>query len=168
MQSNTVETLIGAVVVVVAAAFLFFAYTTTSAGSISGYEINARFGSVEGISVGTDVRMRGIKIGTVSALKLDTRSYTALARLSIGKDIPIPQDSSAKITSAGLLGSSYISIAPGGSDDMLKPGAILQNTQGAVDLMGLVGRFINSGSGSSQPGNNHSAPKPASPLPEVP
>src|SRR5450755_3191911 len=116
MNNNTVETLIGAIVVFVATAFLIFAYTSTNSGGISGYDIRARFASVDGISVGTDVRMHGIKIGTVSALALDPKSYMAVAHLSIRNGIQLPDDSSIKITSAGILGNSYVALSPGGSD----------------------------------------------------
>jgi phospholipid/cholesterol/gamma-HCH transport system substrate-binding protein len=167
MQNNTVETLIGAVVVIVAAVFLYFTYTATSSGSVSGYEINARFAAVDGINVGTDVRLHGIKVGSVSSLTLDPKSYMAVARLTIHNGIEIPDDSSAKITSSGILGSSYISISPGGSDTMLAANGDLSDTQGAVDLMGLVGRYINGGSGSSasQPAK---PPQPIAPAPGAP
>lgn len=157
MNNNTVETLIGAVVVFVATAFLIFAYSSTSTGSISGYDIRARFASVDGISTGTDVRLHGIKVGSVSGLSLDPQSYMAVAHLSIRKDVKLPDDSSIKITSAGILGNSYIAISPGGSDTMIKPGGEIHDTQGAVDLMGLVGRYINGGGNS---GAQQSAPKP--------
>ncbi len=162
MQNNTVETLIGAVVVVVAIAFVAFTYSTTSAGGVTGYEIAARFGNVDGISVGTDVRLHGIKIGAVSSLALDQQSYMAKARLSIRNDIKVPEDSSVKITSSGLLGGSYVAISPGGSDDMLKPGDEIHDTQGAVDLMGLVGRFINGGPGGGKSGSEASPATPPS------
>lgn len=164
MQNNTVETLIGAVVVVVAAAFLYFTYTATSQGGVSGYDIKARFAAVDGVSVGTDVRVHGIKVGSVEALALDPKSYMAIATLSVRKDIQIPDDSSAKITSSGILGSSYVSISPGGSDTMLAEGGELNDTQGAVDLMGLVGRYINGGSGSS----SSSQQKPSAPPQQTP
>lgn len=147
MQNNMVETLIGAIVVVVAAGFLFFAYTTTDSGGFSGYSIVARFSSADGIQPGTDVRLHGIKIGTVSSLSLDPKSYLAEARMTIRQDVQVPDDSSIKVTSAGLLGNSYLAISPGGSDKMLSDGGALTNTQGSVDLMGLIGRAIY-GSGS--------------------
>jgi phospholipid/cholesterol/gamma-HCH transport system substrate-binding protein len=148
MQNNTVETLIGAIVVMVAAAFLFFAYTSTGSGSVSGYDVQARFTSADGISPGTDVRLHGIKIGTVSALTLDPKTYMAIAHLSVRNDVQLPDDSAVKITSSGLLGNSYIAIQPGGSDKNLKPGGELTNTQGSVDLMSLIGRAVMGGSGS--------------------
>ncbi|HET7333648.1 MAG TPA: outer membrane lipid asymmetry maintenance protein MlaD [Rhizomicrobium sp.] len=142
MQNNMVETLIGAIVVVVAAGFLFFAYTTTGSGGFSGYSIVARFSSADGIQPGTDVRLHGIKIGTVSSLSLDPKSYLAEAHMTIRQDVKVPDDSSIKVTSAGILGNSYLAISPGGSDKMLSDGGALTNTQGSVDLMGLIGRAI--------------------------
>jgi phospholipid/cholesterol/gamma-HCH transport system substrate-binding protein len=149
MQNNTVETLIGAIVVAVAAMFLFFAYTTTGSGSVSGYDVLARFSSADGISSGTDVRLHGIKIGTVSDVTLDPKTYMAIAHLSIRNDVQVPDDSAVKITSSGLLGSSYVAIQPGGSDKNVKSGGELTNTQGSVDLMGLIGRAV-MGQGSSK------------------
>jgi phospholipid/cholesterol/gamma-HCH transport system substrate-binding protein len=145
MRNNTVETLIGAVVVIVAAAFLYFAYTSAGSGSVSGYEVLAKFSSADGISPGTDIRLHGIKVGTVSGLSLDPKTYEAVAHLSIRNDIQIPDDSAVKITSSGLLGSSYVAIQPGGSDKNIKPGGELTNTQGSVDLMSLIGRAVMGG-----------------------
>ncbi|MGD0141859.1 MAG: outer membrane lipid asymmetry maintenance protein MlaD [Rhizomicrobium sp.] len=150
MQNNTVETLIGAIVVVVAAAFLFFAYTTTGTGRIGGYDVKARFSSADGIVTGTDVRLHGIKIGTVSSLALDPKSYAAIVHLNIRNDVPVPDDSSIKITSAGLLGSSYLAIQPGGSDKMLAAGGEITNTQGSVDFMSLIARAIYGNSSGSK------------------
>ena len=148
MQNNTVETLIGALVVAVAAGFLFFAYTTTHSGSIAGYDLKAAFNSADGITTGTDVRLHGIKIGTVSSMDLDPKTYLAVVHLSIRDDIRIPDDSSVKITSSGLLGSSYLAIQPGGSEKMLASGSAITNTQGSIDLMSLIGRVIFGNSGS--------------------
>lgn len=145
MQNKTVETLIGAIVVCVAAGFLYFAYTSTSQGGLTGYEVTAKFSRVDGLSVGTDVRLSGIKIGTVSALTLDPKNYLAIAHLSIRNDVQLPDDTSVKITSSGILGNAYLSVTPGGSDKMIPPGGRIMNTQGSVDLMGLIGRMITSG-----------------------
>ena len=155
MQNNMVETLIGTVVIVVAAVFLAFAYTSTNSGGISGYDVSARFNRVDGISAGTDVELSGVKIGTVSEVTLDPKTYLATVYLSIKRDVQIPDDSAVKITSSGLLGSAYLSVSPGGSDTMIKPGGQITNTQGAVDLIGLVARAMMGGnvsSSASQPG----------------
>jgi phospholipid/cholesterol/gamma-HCH transport system substrate-binding protein len=148
MQNNTVETLVGAIVVIVAAAFLFFAYTTTGSGSVSGYDVKARFASADGIVSGTDVRLHGIKVGTVSSLVLDPKTYQAVAHISLQSGIQVPDDSSIKITSAGLLGTSYLAIQPGGSDKMLAAGGEITNTQGSIDLMSLIGRAMYGNAGS--------------------
>ena len=151
-SNNTVETIMGAVVVLVAAAFLYFAYTSTSSGSLSGYEITAKMPRVDGLATGTDVRLSGIKIGAVSAMDLDPKTYLVTLHMNVRSDIQIPVDSSLMVTSSGLLGGSYLSITPGGEDKMLPPGGAITNVQGSVDLMGLVGRFIGGGNNNGQGG----------------
>lgn len=149
--NNAVETLIGAIVVAVAAGFLYFAYASTTSAGLTGYELEAKFQRVDGLNVGTDVRLSGIKIGSVLALTLDPRTYQATVHLDIRKDIQLPEDSSIMVTSTGLLGNSYLSISPGGSDKMIPPGGRIVNTQGSVDLMSLIGRFATGATGSSAP-----------------
>jgi phospholipid/cholesterol/gamma-HCH transport system substrate-binding protein len=151
MQNNhTVETLIGAIVVAVAVGFLYYAYSNANAASLGGYEIDAKFQRVDGLNVGTDVRLSGIKIGSVSALTLDPKTYQATVKLDIRGDVKLPDDSSIMVTSTGLLGNSYLSVSPGGSDTMLPAGGRIRNTQGSVDLMSLIGRFA-TGGGASAP-----------------
>jgi phospholipid/cholesterol/gamma-HCH transport system substrate-binding protein len=149
MQNNTVETLIGAIVVTVAVVFLYFAYSSTNAANLSGYDVDAKFQRVDGLNVGTDVRLSGIKIGAVSALMLDPKTYQATVHLNIRSDVKLPDDSSIMVTSTGLLGNSYLSISPGGSDGMIPPGGTIRNTQGSVDLMSLIGRFVGGSSGGA-------------------
>jgi phospholipid/cholesterol/gamma-HCH transport system substrate-binding protein len=150
MQNNTVETLIGAIVVVVAAAFLYFAYSSTNSAAMDSYELQAKFQRVDGLNVGTDVRLSGIKVGSVSALTLDPKTYQATVHLAIRNDVKLPDDSSIMVTSTGLLGNSYLSVSPGGSDAMLPAGSFIRNTQGSVDLMSLIGRFATGGAGAPQ------------------
>jgi phospholipid/cholesterol/gamma-HCH transport system substrate-binding protein len=160
--NNTVETIMGAVVVAVAAAFLYFAYTSTSSGSLGGYELTAKMPRVDGLATGTDVRLSGIKVGAVSALTLDTKTYLVTLHMNIRSDVQVPVDSSLMVTSSGLLGGSYLSISPGGDDKMIAPGGAITNVQGSVDLMGLVGRFIGGG------GNNGGGSQPKPQQPSVP
>jgi phospholipid/cholesterol/gamma-HCH transport system substrate-binding protein len=163
MQNSTVETMIGAVVIAVAALFLFFAYTGSGVGAISGgYDVTARFDRADGVNVGTDVRLSGIKVGTVQKLSLDPKTYNAVVTISMGNAIKLPDDSSVRITSDGLLGNQYLSIEPGGSMQMIKPGGQIENTQGSIDLIGLLGKFAFSpsagaGGGSSTPAGGGNA-----------
>jgi phospholipid/cholesterol/gamma-HCH transport system substrate-binding protein len=156
-QNNTVETIIGAIVVAVAIAFVFFAYRTTGGAFGGSYDITAKLARVDGISTGTDVRLSGIKIGTVSAMTLNP-NYLVTVHMAIQNGIQIPDDSSLAVTSSGVLGSSYVSISPGGDDTMLKDGGQIRTAQGSVDLMGLVGRFI-----GGENGQNGQQPKPNQP-----
>jgi phospholipid/cholesterol/gamma-HCH transport system substrate-binding protein len=140
-DNNLGETVIGAVVVAIAVLFIAFIYTRTGSGGLSGYEIQARLSRVDGLGVGTDVRLAGIKIGTVSDLTLDPKTYLVTVHMNVRNDVKIPVDSSLMVTSTGLLGSSYISITPGGDDKVLMSGGMIENSQGSVDLMGLINRF---------------------------
>lgn len=143
MQSNSaVETLIGAVVIAIAVAFLVFAYSSTGAGMISGYEVQAKFNRADGVNVGTDVRLSGIKVGTVSRMSLDPTTYNAVLTLALENSVKLPDDSSVRITSDGLLGNQYVSIEPGGSQMPIAAGGEIENTQGTVDLIGLVSKAM--------------------------
>jgi phospholipid/cholesterol/gamma-HCH transport system substrate-binding protein len=149
MQNSVVETLIGAAVIAVAALFFFFAYSSTGSAPVSGYEVLAKFNRADGVNVGTDVRLSGIKIGTVSKLGLDPKTYNAVVTISLENSVKLPDDSSVRITSEGLLGNQYLSIDPGSSPDLIKSGGEIENTQGAIDLMGLLGKVMFSSGGNT-------------------
>lgn len=155
MRGNVVETLIGAVVLVVAMTFLGFAYTRADVGTVRGYELLAKFDRVDGLKAGSDVVISGIKVGTVADLELDPDTYFAVARLSIGDTVKLPLDSSAQIGSDGLLGDKYVIVVPGGEEEYLQAGDEIKFTQGAIDLIGLVGQaiFSQGGSGKGDTGN---------------
>ncbi|MEQ8328271.1 MAG: outer membrane lipid asymmetry maintenance protein MlaD [Parvibaculum sp.] len=142
MQSNLVETLIGTIVVAVAALFLFYGYTSSGMRSSAGYKVVAQFSGVGGLANGSDVRLSGIKIGTVVSQRLNAETYQAVVTLDLARDVKIPDDTSAKIASDGLLGGSYVSLTPGGSPDYLSDGSEIMFTQGAVDLMSLIGQAV--------------------------
>ena len=146
------ETGVGALVLAAAAGFLIYALGNTNKGADSGgYELIGKFGDVGALATGADVRVAGVKVGAVSKIELDSKAYLAKVHVVINKDVKLPADSTAKITSSGLLGGQLVSIAPGGSLDDLKPGAEFQNTQGAVDLFGLIGQFVRPASGAAAP-----------------
>src|SRR6185312_13865502 len=159
-QNNVAETLIGAIVIAVAVGFLVFAYMRTGSGSLSGYEVNARLPKADGLSVGTDVRLGGIKIGTVTDLTLDPKSYLVTVHMNIRNDVKLPVDSSVLVTQAGFLGGQYLSITPGGEDKMMASGAFFENAQGSIDVMNLVSRFASGDSLSNQAPKPKTAPNP--------
>ncbi len=143
MASNAAETLIGAVVLTVAAGFLVYAANTADVGvGGSGYELVAKFRKAEGIDVGGDVRIAGVKVGSISSMELDRKTYFATVTFTMDDDVQVPDDSLAKITSASLLGDSYIAIDPGGSDLMLEPGEELGYTQSSISIGDLIAKFI--------------------------
>jgi len=143
MNNSLVETLIGALVLAVAVVFLAFAYSSSGlGGGISGYDLNARFFNAEGLRVGSDVRLSGVKVGSVTDQRLDPQTYQAVIQMTLRSDLQMPEDSVAKISSTGLLGDTFIALEPGGSDRMMSAGANFQYTQGAVNLMDLISRAI--------------------------
>ena len=139
---NMIETVMGAVVLVVAAMFLAFAYSHSSLRAVSGYEVLARFDRVDGVSAGTDVRISGIKIGTVIDQRLDPVRYLAVVRMSIDPKIKLPADTVAEVASEGLLGGRYLALIPGGETEMIKPGGEIKFTQSPVDLVQMLGKFM--------------------------
>ncbi len=141
-KSNAAETVIGAVVI--AAALGFALYATQSGGrrTLEGATpLIAQFRSAEGISVGTDVRLAGIRVGSVTGLELDPATYMARATFTVDQSVQIPEDSDVKIASEGLLGGSFVEITPGASEFMLAAGDEVMNTQSSVSLLNLLMRF---------------------------
>lgn len=146
MKNTLVETLTGMVVIILAVAFFTFAYSVGGVGQGSGgYKIVAEFENTAGISTGSDVRMSGVKIGTVLSQELDPSSYQAVLTLSVDPKVKLPDDSTAKITSEGILGGNFVALEVGGSETMLADGDKIENTQGSIDLFGLISQFINKG-----------------------
>jgi len=147
MAANATEVLAGGSVLAAALGFLIHAgqMTGASVGDDRGYGLKASFRSAEGISVGADVRLAGVRIGAVTGLELNPETFRADAMLSVREDIAIPDDSTAVISSEGLLGGSFMEIVPGGSIENLGPGDEIVHTQGAVSLIGLLAKFAAGG-----------------------
>jgi len=134
--------------IVLAAALGFGVYAAQIAGISSGsdsYHLNASFRSLEGVSVGTDVRLAGVKIGTVTSVELNPQTFRADTVVSVNKNIEIPDDSAILISSEGLLGGNFVEIMPGGSPFNLDENAEITDTQGAVSLISLLLKFVSGG-----------------------
>ena len=150
MSSNLVESLIGALVLIIAGWFLVYAYERTEGGLSGGYTLQASFERIDGLGIGADVRLSGIKVGSIVASELDPKTYQAIVRFSVTDEVKLPLDTAAAITSEGLLGGTYLSLRPGGSLENLAPGDEIQETQDAVDLIGLIGKFMYGDSSAKQ------------------
>jgi len=141
-RRNAAEVLTGAAVLAAAGLFLAYAVAHSGRSETSGYPLTARFDRIDGLTVGADVKLAGVKVGAVTEARIDPKSYMAEVRFSVANGISIPKDSSAEITSDGLLGGKYLSLVPGGDDKMLRSGEAVTITQSAVSLEQLLGKFI--------------------------
>lgn len=151
---NPVETLIGAGVLGVA---IFFAvYTAQSTGGATpagSYELTASFRSANGVSPGTDVRIAGVKVGSVSTVELNRDTFDAEVTMLLNDDVELADDTLAKIDSESLLGGSYIALDPGVSPDLLEPGDAIDLTQGSLSILDLINKFTSSGGDSGSSGD---------------
>ncbi|WP_425038247.1 outer membrane lipid asymmetry maintenance protein MlaD [Primorskyibacter sp. S187A] len=146
MSENTTEVLVGGAVLAAAVAFVIYAGQATGLGqSSTGYELSASFRSLEGVQVGTDVRLAGVKIGTVTEVTLNPETYRADTSFSIRDAVEIPDDSAIVISSEGLLGGNFVEVLPGGSPFYFEGGDEIIDTQGAVSLISLLLKFVAGG-----------------------
>jgi phospholipid/cholesterol/gamma-HCH transport system substrate-binding protein len=169
------EILTGLAVIIIAAVFLVYALGRAQALGTGGYQLKAQFSSIGGLAVGSDVKLGGVVVGHVTDEHLDPVTYAAVVDMSLDNDIKVPSDTSAAISSDGLLGGDYVALSPGGSTTMLAPGQSFAVTQSAINIEDLLGKFIfsmggaggKSGSSSGSGGQPASTP-PSSPAPSNP
>lgn len=142
MAENTTEVLVGSGVLAVAIGFLIYAVGLGGVSASSDhYSLTASFRSAEGISLGTDVRMAGVKVGTVTALDLNNETFRADTEFTMRNGIEIPDDSAISIASEGLLGGNFVEVIPGGSPFNVDPGGEIEDTQSSVSLLTLLMKF---------------------------
>ncbi len=144
MAESKTEIAVGGVVLAVAAGFLIYATQTTglSARAADEYPLRASFRSADGISVGTEVRLAGVKVGRVTDVDLDPETFRAMATFTVRDGVNIPDDSAVAISSEGLLGGNYVELMPGGSPFFFEAGDEIEFTQGSVSLIGLLMKFV--------------------------
>jgi phospholipid/cholesterol/gamma-HCH transport system substrate-binding protein len=142
MKNNLFEVIVGTFVLACAVYFFFFSFNKSGISTSATYQISAIFNSIDGVSSGSDVKIAGVKIGSIAGEKIDPITYRAILSLDINKNIKIPSDSSAKILSSGLLGGKYIGIEIGAEEEMLEEGGKIQFTQSGVNFEELLGKFI--------------------------
>ena len=142
MKKKPVETIMGLVVLIVALLFLAFAYRVSDLQVVKGYPLKAEFMKVGGLSVGSDVRINGIKVGTVTAQKLNGEDYMADVTFSISSNIKLPKDSTVSIVSDGLVVDKFVKIEPGKSKEYLQSGDSFKNTKDFKTIEDMVGEII--------------------------
>jgi len=143
MKKYAMETLVG---IFVALGIAAIGYMTVKLGHVSlfgddSYRLYARFTSVTGLRVGNPVNMLGIEVGKVESLTMDQENQQAVVELKIKKGIKVYDDAIASIKTEGLIGDKYVSIDPGGGGSVLEPGGTITQTQPAVDIADLVGKY---------------------------
>ncbi|MAP24655.1 MAG: outer membrane lipid asymmetry maintenance protein MlaD [Rickettsiales bacterium] len=142
MQSQFVEALIGTFVLALAGYILWFGYTKADTQVANGYKVSGFFTKVDGINKGSDVKMSGIKVGTVSGLEIDPKSFMAKVMIQLPTNLKVPLDSSLAVVSDGLLGGKYLAITPGGDEENLKDGDVIEHTQSSINLESLIGQMV--------------------------
>ena len=142
MNKKPVETIMGIVVLFVAASFLYFGFKVSDLQVVKGYTVTANFLKVGGLNVGSDVRINGIKVGSIVDLTLDNQDYIADVKMSILPNIKLPKDSVATIVGDGLMGDKFIKIEPGKSTEMLADGDTMTNVKDFKSLEDMVGEII--------------------------
>ncbi|MEZ7845858.1 MAG: outer membrane lipid asymmetry maintenance protein MlaD [Rhodospirillales bacterium] len=149
MRRNAVETVLGAVVLLVAGMFVYFAYNTAQVKAIDGYNIKASFFKIGGLTTGSDVRINGIKVGTVTNARLDPETFDAVIEMSIKPDIKLPTDTIAAIGSEGIVGGKYVRITPGSAKETISDNGSISETKDFRSLEDQVGEIIFLATGGS-------------------
>lgn len=143
MKRNMIETILGAFVLVLAIVFLVYGTGKADIGTTAGgYVVTAQFNEIGTLAEGDDVKISGVKVGTVKNISLDPTIYNAAVTLAIAPDVKLPYDTAARISSEGLLGGTYLALDPGGDEEMLGDGDRIIMTQSAQNLEQLLGQFI--------------------------
>ena len=142
MAENRAEILAGAGVVALALGFLYYMTSGSLTAPAGTYPLTASFRSAEGIRVGTDVRLAGVKVGTITTMTLNPTTYFADVALNLDSKVQLPTDTAILISSEGLLGGNFVELVPGGAEDILAPGDQIEDTQGSVSLISLLLKFV--------------------------
>ncbi len=142
MRRNTLEILMGIVVLLAASFFMVLVYQAADITASDGYKIKAEFGTTGGLTVGDDVRLSGIKVGRITDQSLDPITFAAVIEMRIDNQVQLPEDSTARITAASLLGGNFLELIPGSSDENMQAGTVIYDTFDPVSLSDLLGKFI--------------------------
>lgn len=146
MTTRGMEVLVGAFVAAAFVALFFLAMRVSNLGAVTvgdGYSVTARFHNVGGLKVRAPVSMGGVPLGKVVGIRFDAETFDALVTMEIDRQYDkIPDDTFAKIYTAGLLGEQYVGLSPGGSEKNLMEGSEIKMTQSAIVLEEIIGQFL--------------------------
>jgi len=149
--ANYFEMIVGTFVLICAAWFLFGSMQSAKVGkNNSGYYVTAKFDDSDGIESGSDVKVSGVKVGNVESNDLDNKDYRSIVKFKVINDLKLPQDSSAKIASSGLLGERYLEITPGSDSEIITDGGEILFTQSSLNLEELLGKAVFGATGKSE------------------
>jgi phospholipid/cholesterol/gamma-HCH transport system substrate-binding protein len=157
MGHNVIETVLGAVVLVVAGVFLVFAYSRSDLQKVEGYVVNANFPMVDGLKEGSDVKINGVKIGSIIAQNLITdpgpHQFMVDVKMTIDPRVKLPTDTIAMVASESLLGGKYMSLEVGVDDETIKTDGTgkITRTQAPMRLDDLIGQMIYSKKNDAPP-----------------
>jgi phospholipid/cholesterol/gamma-HCH transport system substrate-binding protein len=141
-NNNYFDFIVGTFVLISAFTFFFSSFRSSKVNNDHGYILNARFDNINGIANGSDVKISGVKIGSVINQKIDEKNFRAIIEFDVKDSLKLPVDSSAKIVSDGLLGGKYLEITPGSDEEILKEGEEIIFTQSSVNFEELLGKFM--------------------------
>lgn len=167
MGRSIFETVLGAVVLVIAGVFMTFAYSSADFQKVKGYTVAANFPMVDGLKEGIDVKVNGVKIGSVSGLHLITdpgpNQYLVNVTMTVDPRVKLPTDTMALVASESLLGGKYMSLEPGVDEDMIKTDGTgrVTRTQAPLRLDDLIGQLIYSSKRGDSSTSSSSAPASA-------
>ncbi|MDR1551792.1 MAG: outer membrane lipid asymmetry maintenance protein MlaD [Holosporaceae bacterium] len=154
-KGRTFETVVGVFVLIVAAFFFNYVYRKSGWQKTDGYVLSAKFDRADGLAEGSDVKISGIRIGKILSLKVDPETFFAIVTFCVPRSLNLPKDTSANVASDGLFGGKYLSLVPGGDEEVLKEGDEIESTSGPVNLESLIGKFLFSQKGEAS-GKDHS------------
>ena len=143
-KNRNLETIVGAGVIIFCIMLIAFVYSKGFLNSSTGdvYILSASFDRVDGINIGSEVSVSGVKVGEVRSKKLDNTNYSAIVQISIEKDLQLPIDTSAEIVSSSLMGDKYIALVPGAETEFFKDGDVIEFTQSSISIEGLITKFL--------------------------
>lgn len=132
----------GAIVLAVAGIFLTIAYQASSTVSEKGIVLYAKFDRIDGLVLGNDVKMSGVKIGKVFKIAIDPDTFLAVVSFTVSPELHVPTDSSAEIVSESFMGGKYIALVPGGAEKTFANGDTVVHTQSALSFEALIGKYL--------------------------